>query len=146
MGEVRAGSIDGRTRRRAAALVVEDDEDLAAVLGEVLDAMGYEVQIARDGQRALDALDREEPEVLVLDIGLPRHDGIAVAQLTRKARGAGLPIIAITGWTAPDLHEAALAAGCDALLVKPFTIEDLREALEEVRARGTRPGDERDEL
>jgi two-component system response regulator MprA len=122
---------------RASALVVEDDEDLAVVLGEVLDAMGYEVRIARDGQRALDALDHQEPEVLVLDLGLPRHDGIVVAEVTRKARGAGLPIIAITGWTARDLHEAARAAGCDAILVKPFTIEDLRDAIAHVRSRGT---------
>ena len=113
---------------RGSALVVEDDEDLAAVLGEVLDALGYEVRIARDGQRALDELDLVEPEVVVLDLGLPRRDGIAVAEGTRKPNGPA--IIAITGWTVPGLHEAARAAGCDTILIKPFTIEDLRVAIQ----------------
>jgi len=72
--------------------------------------------------------------VLLIDLGLPARDGIAVALRTRD-RGATFPIIAMTGWTDPALDARAVAAGCDRVLRKPFTVDALRDAIARAFAR-----------
>ena len=119
---------------RVTVLVAEDDEDLAAAIAEQLDELGYLVQVARDGETALSALRLEAPAMLLIDLGLPARDGIAVAQRTR-GHGATFPIIAMTGWTDPTLDARARAAGCDGVLRKPFTVAALRDAIARAFAR-----------
>src|SRR5579862_1638286 len=111
------------------ALVAEDDEELATALAEQLKGMGYRVRIALDGEAALTALRGNDPTMLVVDIGLPKRDGIAIAQVARR-RGATFPIVAMTGWRDAGIHERARAAGCDLVLRKPFTADELRQAIE----------------
>jgi DNA-binding response OmpR family regulator len=122
------------TDARASVLVLENDPDLAAVLTEALDLMGYAVTVVADREAALDVLHQEDPAVLLVDIGMPMRDGMVLAQITRRWRGAGFPIIAITGWTAPSVHARARAVGCDLILTKPFLLAELRDAIECLRA------------
>jgi CheY-like chemotaxis protein len=115
-------------------LVVESDPDLAIVLTEALDLMGYAAHVVADREAALDVLFHEEPAVLLVDIAMPMRDGMVVTQITRRWRGPRFPIIAITGWTAPSVHARARAAGCDLILTKPFLLNELRDAIACMRA------------
>ena len=119
---------------RASVLVVESDPDLAIVLAEALDLMGYGAHVAADREAALEVLFQQDPSVLLVDIGLQMRDGMTVAQITRRWRGARFPILAITGWTAPNIHASVRAAGCDLILTKPFLLAELRDAIECLRA------------
>jgi CheY-like chemotaxis protein len=101
------------------------------LLAEHLETLGFAVRIARDGEAALAALRTEVPSMLVVDLGLPKHDGIAIAESVRS-RGATFPIVAMTGWSDPAVHERARAAGCDLVLRKPFTADELQRALARV--------------
>jgi DNA-binding response OmpR family regulator len=119
---------------RPRVLVVESDPDLAIVLTEALDLMGYGSWVVADREAALDLLHDEEPVVLLVDIAMPMREGMVLAQIARRWRGPALPIIAITGWTNPSVHARARAAGCDLILTKPFLLAELRDAIECMRA------------
>lgn len=118
---------------RARILIVEDDEDCATVLGEVLIGLGHEILVVRDGSRAVAEAQRFEPDVVLLDLGLPTMDGVEVA---RGLRGLSsrVRIVAVTG------HGPAAASGVefDAYLVKPVDLAALTAALAPAtcRARG----------
>jgi DNA-binding response OmpR family regulator len=133
MGETRDSRPSKTTR--PAVLVAEDDPDAAIALGESLHEMGCIAHVALDGESALRILYREKPALLLVDLGLPGLDGIAVTRLARAHFGTSLPIIVMTGWGDPRVHARARAAGCDLILRKPFTIEALREAVDLVLAR-----------
>src|ERR1700674_4536032 len=104
-------------------LVVEDDARLAATLGRVLGADGYEVELAGDGNEALRRA-RERPfDVVVLDIMLPGLDGIAVC---RRLRSTGpIPILLLTALGGTEERVRGLDSGADDYLVKPFANEEL---------------------
>lgn len=128
------GARAGQAEAPALAVVAEDSEDLAMVLAESLEGMGYDVRIARDGAAALDVLRIEDPGLLLVDLGLPRHDGTEVVQIARRSRGATLPIIVMTGQGDADVHQRARAAGCDVILMKPFSVAQLADAVARARA------------
>ena len=111
---------DGRTPR---VLVVEDDVDIAGVLRRSLDKEGYEVRIAADGETALDAAGLFEPDAVVLDLGLPKLDGVEVC---RRLRADGdVPILILTARDAVDARVEGLDSGADDYLVKPFERDEL---------------------
>ncbi len=104
-------------------LVVEDDADIAGVLRRSLDKEGYEVRIAGDGEAALDQAGDFEPDAVVLDLGLPRLDGVEVC---RRLRDEGdVPILILTARDALDARVEGLDSGADDYLVKPFEREEL---------------------
>ena len=104
-------------------LVVEDDADIAGVLRRSLDKEGYEVRIAGDGEAALDQAGDFEPDAVVLDLGLPRLDGVEVC---RRLRDEGdVPILILTARDAIDARVEGLDSGADDYLVKPFEREEL---------------------
>ncbi len=104
-------------------LVVEDDEDIALVLQRSLRMEGYEVRLAADGEAALDEAARFHPDLVVLDLGLPKLDGMEVA---RRLRGADdVPILMLTARDALDSRVEGLDAGADDYLVKPFERQEL---------------------
>lgn len=112
-------------------LVVDDNEDAAATLTMLLELSGYETREARDGLQAL-AIAREfEPQIGLLDIGLPLIDGHELARrLRRMPGGEHLVLVALSGWgQAPD-REASAAAGFDAHLVKPADPQVLLDLLD----------------
>jgi DNA-binding response OmpR family regulator len=111
------------TDRVARVLVVEDDEEIAQVLQRSLRLEGYEVRIAPDGEQALAVHAEYVPDVVILDLGLPKMDGIEVA---KRVRGADdVPILMLTARDALEARVEGLDSGADDYLVKPFERQEL---------------------
>jgi two-component system response regulator MprA len=123
------GGVSGRPR----VLVVEDDADIAGVLRRSLDKDGYEVRVAGDGDAALEQSGLFEPDAVVLDLGLPRLDGVEVC---RRLRADGdVPILILTARDALDSRIEGLDSGADDYLVKPFEREELLARLRAILRR-----------
>jgi len=104
-------------------LVVEDDTDIADVLRRSLRNEGYEVKTSADGVEALDIAAGFVPDLVVLDLGLPRLDGVEVC---RRLRADGdVPILMLTARAETDDRVAGLDSGADDYLVKPFERQEL---------------------
>jgi DNA-binding response OmpR family regulator len=108
---------------RPRVLVVEDDVDIAGVLRRSLDKEGYEVRIAADGEAALDQAGLFEPDAVVLDLGLPKLDGVEVCRRLRQ--DGDVPILILTARDAVDARVEGLDSGADDYLVKPFERDEL---------------------
>ena len=116
------------TRRRI--LVVDDNGDAAASLAMMLDTLGNETRTAHDGEAALAVAAAFDPDVILLDIGMPKLNGYEVARHVRKQpRGQDVVLIAITGWDQDTVRERTRAAGFDAHLVKPIESAELAKVL-----------------
>src|SRR5207248_10124311 len=111
-------------------LVVEDDDEIAQVLQRSLRIEGYEVRIAGDGVSALDQAHAFLPDLVVLDLGLPRLDGIEVARTLRETED--VPILMLTARDAVEARVTGLDAGADDYLVKPFDRQELLARLRPV--------------
>jgi signal transduction histidine kinase/ActR/RegA family two-component response regulator len=115
-------------------LVVEDNEDSAEILGELLALTGARLQIARDGELALGLAAQFEPNIILLDIGLPGMSGYEVAARARQTTwGSRAFIIALTGWGSANDRARSRAAGFDRHLVKPVDPKELMALLAEAR-------------
>ena len=115
--------------RSPRVLVVEDDRDIADVLRRSLSMEGYEVRLAGDGEAALSGAADFTPDAVVLDLGLPKMDGLEVA---RRLRDAGdVPILMLTARDTVHQRVEGLDSGADDYLVKPF---ERTELLARVRA------------
>jgi chemotaxis response regulator CheB/nitrogen-specific signal transduction histidine kinase len=128
---------DGAPRaRRCRVLVVEDDADIRGSLRDILALEGYEVRTAADGLAALDELERERPDIALVDIGLPGLDGYEVCRRVRR-RFAGAPfwVFALTGYGRASDQQAAREAGFDAHLTKPIKVRELFRLLDGVRPK-----------
>jgi two-component system response regulator MprA len=109
--------------RSARVLVVEDDTDIAGVLRRSLDKEGYQVRVAADGETALAESSVFEPDAVVLDLGLPKLDGVEVCRRLRA--GGDVPILMLTARDALDARVEGLDSGADDYLVKPFERDEL---------------------
>ena len=109
--------------RSARVLVVEDDEEIAQVLQRSLRLEGYEVKLALDGQVALDMAGAFNPDLVILDLGLPKVDGIEVARRLRAHDD--VPILMLTARDAVESRVEGLDSGADDYLVKPFERQEL---------------------
>jgi DNA-binding response OmpR family regulator len=109
--------------RSPRVLVVEDDDAIAQVLQRSLRMEGYEVRIADDGIAALDQAHAFLPDLVILDLGLPRLDGIEVAKQLRKSDD--VPILVLTARDAVEARVEGLDSGADDYLVKPFERQEL---------------------
>ena len=107
-----------------ALLVVDDDAPIRRMLARTLSAEGYDVEAVADGGAALAAVERNVPDAIVLDVGMPGVDGL---QVTRRLRAKGLrvPILMLTARDALHDRVDGLDAGADDYLVKPFALEEL---------------------
>ena len=114
----------------ARILVVDDNVDSAETLKELLRGLGNEVRTAYDGVEAVSAAADFEPDVVLLDIGLPRMDGYDVARtLRRQTRGRDLMLVAVTGWAHEEDRMRSREAGYDHHLAKPVDLVALRALL-----------------
>ncbi|MCP2261961.1 two-component system, OmpR family, response regulator MprA [Streptoalloteichus tenebrarius] len=124
-------------------LVVDDDRAVRESLRRSLQFNGYQVELAGDGLEALDAVGRQRPDAMVLDVMMPRLDGLEVC---RRLRGTGddLPILVLTARDAVSDRVAGLDAGADDYLPKPFALEELLARLRALlrRAGTAGPGDD----
>jgi two-component system response regulator MprA len=105
-------------------LVVDDELPVRTALERALRLEGYDVELAADGVEALERLPETDPDALVLDVLMPRMDGIATCTQLR-ARGNRTPILLLTARDAVADRVAGLDAGADDYLVKPFALEEL---------------------
>lgn len=136
-GQGRSVAADGADDRappassaRKRILVVDDHRDSARILSLLLDSLGHEVQTASDGPQALDVVGTFRPEIVFLDIGLPKLDGCEVARrLRERPDGKALRLIALTGWGHDEDRKRTREAGFDHHLVKPVGAKTLRELL-----------------
>jgi DNA-binding response OmpR family regulator len=109
--------------RSPRVLVVEDDDAIAQVLQRSLRMEGYEVRVADDGVEALDEAHAFLPDLVILDLGLPRLDGIDVAKKLRETDD--VPILVLTARDAVEARVEGLDSGADDYLVKPFERQEL---------------------
>jgi CheY-like chemotaxis protein len=113
-------------RRRHRVLVVDDDLDSAEMLCTILALWGHEGRMARTGREALEAASHFDPEIVILDLGLPDISGFEVARALRSGPvQRPMFIIALTGSARAKDREDAMAAEIDQYVVKPANIETL---------------------
>ncbi len=116
-------------------LVVEDDPGLVRILEQGLREEGYAVDVARDGEIGFDLARLEPYDVLVLDLTLPRLDGLNLCRRLR-ATGSDVPILMLTARDAVDDRVSGLDSGADDYLVKPFSLTELAARLRALLRRG----------
>ena len=113
-------------------LVVDDNADAAEMLSIMLELHGHKVASALDGVQALEVARQLVPDVVLLDIGMPRLDGFEVCRRLRDTElGRHMYIVALTGWAGENEREAALAAGFDAYLAKPADVDTIIDTIRE---------------
>lgn len=122
----------------ARILYIEDNPENRLLVSRVLEADGYEVVEAVDGPSGLKAAQESEPDLILLDIGLPKVDGYNLAERFREMPELDqVPILAVTANVMKGDRERTLAAGCDGYIPKPVDIDRLpmqiRQALQEAR-------------
>ena len=115
-------------------LVVEDYADAATTTAEVLRLDGHHVWVAADGPRALQAASAEEPDVVLLDLGLPGMDGYTLARRLAAVCRRKPYLIAVSGFGGAEFRRRSRKAGIDLYLVKPADPEQLLAILRDVRS------------
>jgi two-component system response regulator MprA len=121
-------------------LVVDDDRAVRESLRRSLQFNGYQVELAGDGVQALDSVAQSRPDAMVLDVMMPRLDGLEVCRQLRST-GDDLPILVLTAREAVSDRVAGLDAGADDYLPKPFALEELLARLRALLRRSTIGGD-----
>jgi CheY-like chemotaxis protein len=112
-------------------LIVDDNVDAADSLRLMLEIRGHEVRATYDGSSALETLKEFDAEVVLLDLGMPRMDGLEVARRIRSLPLRATPrLIALTGWGQPEDKQRTSEAGFDAHLTKPADALALAELIE----------------
>jgi len=122
-------------------LVVEDEQAIALNVVEYLEARGHTVEVAYDGAAALVALSQASFDVIVLDLGLPRVQGLEVLQQLRFRAGVQTPVLVLTARDTLGSKQAAFDAGADDYLVKPFALAELAMRVQALHRR-SRPQSE----
>jgi two-component system cell cycle response regulator DivK len=113
-----------------AVLIVEDNEDGRFMMRTFLQLKGYRVMEARDGMEAIVAATTDRPDLILMDLQLPRLDGIAVTrELRMQPQSRDIPIVIVSGWDPKRYREQALTAGCDEYLLKPVDFSLLDQTL-----------------
>lgn len=125
------------TGPRRRILAVDDNRDSAVSLALMLKLLGNDVLTAHDGEEAIAAAERFRPDLILMDVGMPRMNGL---EATRRIRefpwGGNITIIALTGWGQPDDRARSAEAGCNGHLVKPISLPDLEKLLVRLASPG----------
>lgn len=125
MGDANPAATGGRR-----ILVVDDNEDAAESLAALLRIFGHQVEVAFDGEQALVRAPAWQPQVVLLDVGMPRMDGHEVARRMRaEPWGAAMKIVALSGFGDGADRDRSREAGCDDHLVKPVSPTDLERVI-----------------
>ena len=111
-------------------LIVDDNHDSADSLAMLMEITGNKTYLAHDGVEAVEAIEKHRPEVVLLDIGLPKIDGHEVCRRVREQPwGKDIVVIALTGWGQEDDRRRSEEAGFNGHLVKPVDYDKLLELL-----------------
>src|SRR5215213_4200343 len=116
----------GALREATTVLVAEDDDDIRLMMLTLLRMKGYKAAEARDGQETLDVACALRPDVILMDLQLPRLNGFAVARFLRQTEALRrVPIIVVSAHDPAKHRNLALAAGCNAYVQKPIDFDSL---------------------
>jgi len=111
-------------------LVVEDNPDNRVLITDVLSSLSYEVLVAVDGEEGIAKAQAEVPDLILMDLSLPKMDGwTAASQIKANATLKHIPIIALTAHAMVGDREKALGAGCDDYISKPIDLRELASKL-----------------
>jgi len=122
------GRTPGVSKRRI--MVVDDNQDSAESMAQMLRLFDNEVVVAHDGLAAVEIAERVRPEIVLMDVGMPRMNGYdATRRIREQPWGRDLVVIALTGWGQDNDRERSEQAGCDGHLVKPVSLSNLEEML-----------------
>jgi CheY-like chemotaxis protein len=134
--EVPAAAWPGSSGSNRRILVVDDNRDAATTMATMLPMLGNEVRTANDGLEAMEVAERFRPQVVLMDIGLPKLDAYEVTRLVcEKAWGRDTAVIALTGWGQEADRGKSREAGCDGHLVKPVDLPGLEKLLIELQGK-----------
>jgi len=123
VASVAAGPAPPHVARHRRVVVADDIEDVAWALAAALKAWGHDVETVADGAGLLALVERDKPEVAIVDLGMPGLSGYDVAERLRATEhGRGMLLVAVTGWGGEGDRERSLKAGFDAHLVKPVSV------------------------
>jgi two-component system response regulator MprA len=136
---VATSNLDAAPQQRV--LVVDDDRSVRESLRRSLEFNGYDVSLASDGAEALASIAGAAPDALVIDVMMPRLDGIETTRALRTA-GNDLPILVLTARDSVGDRVDGLDAGADDYLTKPFALEELLARLRALLRRAQVPGEE----
>ena len=118
-------------------LVVDDEADISTILSVTLRRAGFEVETAGDGVEAIDQIRRQPPDLVILDVMMPRADGYQVAEALRSIHGSETPILVLTA--AGDACDIARRIGAEGYLAKPFELEQLIALVRQLLNPSRRP-------
>ena len=131
MADVSKLPVTRTAARRFKILVVDDNHDSALSLAMMLSIMGHDTRTAHDGESALSTAETFLPDVVLLDIGLPKLNGYEVAQRIRETSwGASMYLIAVTGWGQDEDRQRSSEVGLNLHMVKPVEPSALEKVLE----------------
>jgi CheY-like chemotaxis protein len=117
-------------------LVVEDFEDNRFMMRRLLEMSGYRVVEAVNGNQAVEAAERDRPDIILMDLSLPQLDGLAATRRIREQQGTRrVPIVAVSAHDSADFHAEALAAGCNEYVTKPIDFDQLVDLLSRLTAK-----------
>lgn len=112
-------------------LVIEDNDDMREFLRRILERQGYGFLEAGDGIDGVEIAQRERPQLILMDLSLPHIDGYEVTRsLKSNPDLAGIPVLAVTAHARSADEKRAIEVGCDAYLVKPYSIRELIELVQ----------------
>lgn len=118
-------------------LAIDDSRTMRNLLSAALGRVGYEVELAEDGNDGLERFANSDPDVVITDINMPNLDGFGFIEAARKLdRDRVVPILVLTTESAPELRARARSAGATGWIVKPFDDEKLVWAIERVANTG----------
>ena len=122
-----------RVATRRKVVVADDSVDGAEAMAALLEALGNEVYVAHDGVHAVELVERVRPALVLMDVGMPRQDGLeATRQIRQQQWGGSMKIFALTGWGQDADRQRSRDAGCDGHLVKPVQAKQLENLLREL--------------
>jgi CheY-like chemotaxis protein len=118
-------------RRKETFLVVEDFEDSRFMMRRLLEMAGHNVIEATDGEQAVKVALQEHPDLILMDLSLPKLDGLAATRRIRERRDfEDVPIVAVSAHDGTESREAALEAGCNEYVTKPVDFDRLNELID----------------
>ena len=128
--------MDRNYASRATVLVVEDTIDTRLVVSLSLQHHGFSVVTAANGEEAVELAQHALPDIILMDLNMPRCDGLAATRrIRRQPEMRHVPILAVTAYDTYGMRAAALEAGCDDFITKPINFEQLNNMLGHILQR-----------